>query len=236
MNKIKGIKVVPGFSAEPFEVENTLEAKQNAVGGLIQVVYPFDDPVGVVCNDEGKLMGLPANRGLYSEDGQLCDILCGTFLVLGLSCEDFCDLTPEREKKYLEYYKHPERFYLDDEGEVQVVKLDPIKRITTEIWQLRHSEENEDYFFEPLNCLNKNGLSVEKRRYEHVYTFDSDGDLKNIFVRFNIDRPDDFKGHSLSVSDVVVLDGVAHYIDTAGFEEIKDWEQEAVRGGVFYAA
>ena len=61
------------------EIDHTLSAMQELVGGTIQAVYPFDDPVALVCNDEGKLLGLPWNRALTDDHGVPYDIVCGTF-------------------------------------------------------------------------------------------------------------------------------------------------------------
>ena len=71
---------------EPYEkeIDPGLESLQHEVGGDIEAIYPFDDPVAVICNDEGKLEGLPLNRSLRDEDGEIYDVLCGTFLVVGL--------------------------------------------------------------------------------------------------------------------------------------------------------
>ena len=68
---------------------NGLKEMQALVGGYIQAVYPFEDPVAVVCNEEGKNLGLPFNRPLLDEHGLPYDIICGTFFVAGLGAEDF---------------------------------------------------------------------------------------------------------------------------------------------------
>ncbi|MCD8008246.1 MAG: DUF3846 domain-containing protein, partial [Clostridiales bacterium] len=70
-NKIDVLLVKPGEFPQPFQISTELEALQAAVGGDIQVVYPYDDPVGLVCNEEAKLTGLPLNRALRDEDGQM---------------------------------------------------------------------------------------------------------------------------------------------------------------------
>lgn len=94
-----------------------------------------------------------------------------------------------------------------------------------EIWQLK--EEESERAFMAFSWLKENGYEVERSRYEQVYTFDTDDDLEKIFVRFNIDRPEDFTGHSLSVSDVVVLNGVAYFVDSVGFQKVSGWEKAA---------
>ena len=63
------------------EIDGSLRSMQELVGGTIQAVYPFDDPVALVCNDEGKLLGLPWNRALTDDHGVPYDIVCGHFLL-----------------------------------------------------------------------------------------------------------------------------------------------------------
>ncbi len=87
-----------------------LEDLQAAVGGYIEVVYPFEDEVGLVLNEEGKLNGLPLNRALYTEDHDIYDICAGDFLVVGLTEESFCSLSPELMEKYEEKFHQPETF------------------------------------------------------------------------------------------------------------------------------
>lgn len=79
---------------------NGLKEMQALVGGYIQAMYPFEDPVAVVCNEEGKNLGLPFNRPLLDEHGLPYDIICGTFFVAGLGAEDFASLTDEQIQKY----------------------------------------------------------------------------------------------------------------------------------------
>ena len=101
------------------------------------------------------------------------------------------------------------------------------------IYQLKGGSETLDYRFEPLDSIHRNGLSVKPENYELVYTapLTAKDDLESIYTRFNVDRPADFKGHSLSVSDIVVLhqDGkdTAHYCDRAGFSEVPEFLQPA---------
>ena len=72
--------------------------------------YPFSDPVAIVYNDDGKLMGLPLNRALRDEHGEAYDVVAGTFLVVGLDEEDFASLTPELAQKYEKQFRQPEDF------------------------------------------------------------------------------------------------------------------------------
>ena len=97
------------------------------------------------------------------------------------------------------------------------------------IYQMKRGDETLDYRFEPLDAIRRNGLSVDPANYELVYTapLTERDDLESIYTRFNIDRPADFKGHSLSVSDIVVLHqggtDTAHYCDRFGFSQVPEF-------------
>ena len=96
----------PGQYARIAEIEPTLKAEQEIVGGLIDCVYPWpNDMAALVCNDEGKLNGLPLNRAL--ED---YDVIAGTFFICGISGENFCSLTEEQTARYLQKFHDPEVF------------------------------------------------------------------------------------------------------------------------------
>ena len=101
------------------------------------------------------------------------------------------------------------------------------------IYQLKGGSETLDYRFEPLDSIHRNGLSVKPENYELVYEapLTEKDNLESIYTRFNVDRPADFTGHSLSVSDIVVLHqggkDTAHYCDRAGFSEVPEFLQPA---------
>ncbi len=102
--------VEPNQHPRPVEIGTELEDLQKAVGGYIEVVYPFEDQVGLIVNEEGKLDGLPLNRALRDDSGEIYDIIAGTFLVVGLTEEDFGSLSPEQIKTYEEKFHSPEAF------------------------------------------------------------------------------------------------------------------------------
>ena len=97
---------------EPYvkEISSGLSSLQKEVGGFIEAVYPFEDPVAIICNEEGKLEGLPLNRALRDEDGHVYDIIAGTFLIAGLSEDNFCSLDDAQLEKFSAMYKSPELF------------------------------------------------------------------------------------------------------------------------------
>lgn len=100
----------PGKSAEVITIPNTLKAKQEFVGGYIEAAYPSSDPIAIIMNEEGKIDGLPLNRALYTEDGQMYDIVAGPMMVVGLTEDDFGSLRGNLLEKYAEKFKHPEKF------------------------------------------------------------------------------------------------------------------------------
>ena len=114
--KMKVVLIEPGKFARIDEIETDLESYQKAVNGYIQMVYPYDDPVALVCNEEGKINGLPLNRAMTDENGHVWDIIAGTFFVCGLGEEDCDSLSDELAEKYLKLFKYPHRFYFDPSG------------------------------------------------------------------------------------------------------------------------
>ena len=107
---MKVLMVEPGKVPYAAEIGEGLEPLQAAVGGDIQAVYPYDDPVALICNEEGKYMGLPLNRALHDDEGNIYDIIAGNFFLCGLGEEDFTDLSPDLMEKYGEQFKYPEKF------------------------------------------------------------------------------------------------------------------------------
>lgn len=123
-NKSDLIQVVlcePGKKARIATISNTLPSLQQIVGGYIEAVYPFDDPVAIICNEEGKINGLELNRALRDENGKVYDILVGTFLIVGLGEEDFASLAPEHLEKYRNLFEYPEVF-LSINGEILAIQ------------------------------------------------------------------------------------------------------------------
>ena len=287
---------------EPYikELPPGLSAMQQEVGGLIAAAYPFDDPVAVVCNDEGKINGMELNRALRDGRGGIYDIVAGPFLVTGLGEENFASLSPELAQKYMEHFKTPEMFAMVD-GEITAIpvpaeevrtipepEVEPIvpddfltgEKIKTprgsfsladmtreqmeaagygyhhgsddgryhimgngtrafaiinenawtyDIYQLKDFSDRRDYAFEPLDRLREQGRQVDMQNYDKVYSgaMLPGENLESIYTRFNMDCPEDFTGHSLSVSDVVVIrqneQAAAHYCDSFGFAEVPEF-------------
>ena len=163
--------------------------------------------------------------------------------------EEFLDFDPAEVKAALEnpdksridemlaFAEKAEREYMAEAAAYVQTPADiaeqaqTVPRDTFSIYQLKSGNETLDYRFEPLDAIRNNGLSVKPENYELVYTapLTEKDNLESIYTRFNIDHPADFKGHSLSVSDIVVLhqDGkdTAHYCDRFGFSQVPEFLQ-----------
>ena len=126
--KIRVLVIKPEKTPYVKEIEPKLAAYQAEVGGYIQAIYPFDEPVAIICNEEGKLNGLDLNRALRNDDGVIYDIVAGTFLVVGLGEEDFTSLDDAQIKQFSEKYKTPEMFVAFN-GKIMVLPMtDQIKQ------------------------------------------------------------------------------------------------------------
>ena len=110
--QIHVLKVEPGRPPEEVTMPNTLEAFQSAVGGYIEVLDLGGDAL-LVCNEEGKLIGLPANRRIGD------DIIAGTFLVAGSADGEFCSLSDEDAAHYAKEFEQPMPVYGDPEQPTQ---------------------------------------------------------------------------------------------------------------------
>ena len=93
---MKILLILPGKRPVRKEICGSLNSMQEIVGGPIQILYPFQDPVALICHEEGKLLGLPLNRSLRDDCGQIYDAIAGTFFLCGAPPDsDHLDSIPE---------------------------------------------------------------------------------------------------------------------------------------------
>lgn len=299
---------------EPYvkTIPSGLESLQHEVGGDIEAVYPFEDPVALIVNEEGKLEGLPLNRGLYDDEGRLYDITSGTMLVVGLGEDNFSSLSPDLLTKYEAVYQQPEMFIrinkemrvfpiikegkeeadrladgivqlFSDSGFDGYVNASPAQLSQTKeafsivlrsgedyslrrnlieisesgsdcaekantmltqldsfyekqetprytVYQVKFEGENvRDFAFRSYDELQKDSLAVDAANYSCVYSgrLTEGQTLDGLYEKFNLRRPTDFLGHSMSVSDVVVLsqngENQAYYVDSFGFQKVPEF-------------
>ena len=274
---IEVLMVEPGQYPRVERIGSDLASLQKAVDGYIEAIYPYDDPVALICGEEAKLEGKPLNRALRDGDGDIYDIVAGKFFICGLGDENFASLPKELQQKYEEKFRQPEAF-LKMGSKIMAIPTEPAKaagkafdaedirsfdgifgveasewetvkdRLTPPyyekafldnpadsfaIYQLRDNDNTAQLRFMNAEYLEKKGLSIEKENYAAVYAgnLDRRGDtqdrLDELYETFNLRRPEDFRGHSLSVSDIVALkqNGVVscHYVDSRGFKALPDF-------------
>ena len=105
--------IEPERRPELREINGSLKEMQDIVGGLIQAIFPFEEPVALVCNDDGKFDDLPANRALRDKNGQIYDIVFGIFFLCGAPPDSDCftSLTEEQAERYRKLFYTPELFW-----------------------------------------------------------------------------------------------------------------------------
>ena len=109
------LMVEPGKAPYEMQIGSDLQSMQALVGGYLEAVYPFEQPVALVCRESGKLDGLPLNRALRDADGDVYDIVAGKFFIVGLGQSDFTDLPHELAEQFAEQFRQPEIFmHVDD--------------------------------------------------------------------------------------------------------------------------
>ena len=103
---MKILEFKPLCEPEVKEIDGSLKSMQTEVDGYIQTVYPFDDEIALICNEEGKLIGLPLNRALYDEEGNIMDVIAGTFFICGAPSDDgsFKSIPEELIDKYTKHF------------------------------------------------------------------------------------------------------------------------------------
>ena len=127
--KLSVLLVEPNKYPKMIEIDDTLEAMQAVVEGDIEEYMPFEDEVAIICNEEGKVQGLPLNRAIYDESSrEMQDIICGKFFIAyaPFDSEKFQSLPPELAEKYREKFKYPERF-MRTGNEIIAVPFKPIR-------------------------------------------------------------------------------------------------------------
>ena len=121
---IRVVLCEPGELARVADIGTSLSDLQAVVDGFIEPFYPFEEPVCIVCNDEGKFNGMKPNRAVYDQDGKIMDIIFGPFFICDCSGEDFGSLSQEQIDGYMEQFNYPEIFFKGPEG-IEAVRYVP---------------------------------------------------------------------------------------------------------------
>ena len=133
---MKVLLVKPGEIARRVELGGSLEDMQQAVGGYIESYMPFEDEVALVCNDEGKMNGLPLNRGIRDDNGEIIDVICGDFFICyaPIGSEYFHSLPDDLMEKYEEQFRLPEEFFRSSDGRgIIAIPYEPGERVVIDL-------------------------------------------------------------------------------------------------------
>lgn len=123
MEKMKVLLIEPMEKPRLVEIDHTVDVMRNLVGGPIACTYPWEDLVGLVHCDTAIDQGFPLNRMLKGEDGEIYDIVPGTFFFAGLSTDNFCSITDELAEKFTELFRYPEMYMRTENGHVVCFKV-----------------------------------------------------------------------------------------------------------------
>ncbi len=125
-NNLEVLLVEPGQYPKMTTIEAKLSSMQELVGGNIQAVSYFDEPVMLICNEEGKINGSELNRAIRDDSGNMVDIIAGTFFICGVDEENFKSLPPEHRAKFEKMFKNPEAFLKMGKG-IMSIPVEPKK-------------------------------------------------------------------------------------------------------------
>jgi len=133
-DKLRVLLLKPGEQAEIAEIEDDLESMQRLVEGNIEEYMPFEDAsdprigdCAIVCNEEGKMLGMELNRGIFDQNGRLQDIIAGPFFICyaPVESERFLSMPPDLEEKMRKKFELPEQFYVSENG-IRSKKMHPV--------------------------------------------------------------------------------------------------------------
>ena len=181
----------------------------------------------------GYVAGWSSGRELAELKSSLETIRSAAAEIINSIDANIAELQKAQDKEQTAGQEQPEQEAPAPEQEA--AKAAEPDKDTFSIYQLKRGDETRDFRFEPYDRLQVAGLSVEAANYDLIYTapLTPDMTLESIWEKFNIDHPKDFKGHSLSVSDVVVLhqsgQDTAHYVDSFGYKQVPEFLQEQTK-------
>ena len=124
MERIKVLLVEPMETPRMVEIDHNLASMQDLVGGNIACTYPWEeDLVGLVHCDDAIALGYPLNRMLKDEEGNIYDVVSGSFFICGLTSDSFGSLPDALAEKYTELFRYPEMYMRMMDGHVVCIRL-----------------------------------------------------------------------------------------------------------------
>ena len=170
------------------DIDSSLTSMQTIVQGMIQTIYPYEDMVAIVCNDEGKLIGLDLNRALKTESGELYDIIAGPFFICGLNTDSFTSLTDDLAVKYYEKFKYPEIFGYSKDHEIVSQKC-IIDNTNQDLFPLSENETIKDLLSMPgFKRLNTHSI-LSKEKFEKHHHIENEEMIQYLKMSPDFQRP-----------------------------------------------
>lgn len=116
--------VEPGKAPEERTIGTGLAEMQALVGGMIEL-FPLEDEIFLICNEEGKITNMPLNRAVTDREGRLLDIIAGSFFIAAAPADSdtFESLSCKAMQKYKDRFKYPETFMRDSRGHLMIVPM-----------------------------------------------------------------------------------------------------------------
>jgi len=187
--KITAIAVEPGKKPYVQEIQGGLESFQREVGGDIQAVYPYDDPVAIIAAESGKLMGMPFNRALRDEDGHIYDALVGKFLIVGLGEENFTSIPEELIPKYIREFQTPEQLVRIGEKNYILLAMDdtPVY-LHTAAYAREHNELPQYRESLQANIACKEAIEKAVGENYHGWSADTKTAAAQVMAQFPVER------------------------------------------------
>lgn len=218
---------VAGWSSgrEMAELKASLETIRTAAAEIINSV---DEKISEMQKDQEKAQEKPLTPDELTT-GEKIETPRGSFHVTAMSREQM-----EAAGYGFHHQSEDGKYYIMGNGTqafaVPAQEAQPLQDTFT-IYQLKREDATRDFRFEPYDRLQAAGRAVDPAHYDPVYTapLTPGMTLEDIYTRFNIDHLKDFKGHSLSISDVVVLSQngqtSAHYVDSIVYKQVPEFLQ-----------
>lgn len=187
--KMTVIAIEPGKKPYVQEIQSGLESLQREVGGDIQAVYPYDDPVAIIAAESGKLMRMPFNRALRDEDGHIYDVLVGKFLIVGLGEENFTSIPEKLIPKYSQVFETPEQLVrIGEKNYILPAKDDTAVYLHTAAYAREHNELPQYRESLQANIACKEAIEKAVNENYHGWSVDTKTAAVQVMAQFPVER------------------------------------------------
>lgn len=183
------LAVEPGMKPYVQEIPNGLDSLQREVGGDIQAVYPYDNPVAIIAAESGKLMGMPFNRALRDEDGHIYDVLVGKFLIVGLGEDNFVSIPDELIPKYTREFQTPEQLVrIGEKNYILPAMDDTAVYLHTAAYAREHNELPQYRESLQANIACKEAIEKAVNENYHGWNVETKTAAAQVMAQFSVER------------------------------------------------